>query len=283
MNKSIPFRSIVMSMMLSLCGSAVAAPVWETLPPTPSFSTSFNTAEINGVNLAYHIQGHGKPVFLLHGGPANSNYLALQANALEKAGYQAISIDTRGHGRSNANGKPLSYDAMANDTVALMKHLHIAKADFVGWSDGGITALDIGMRYPDKVNKIVAFGANTDGTGTFTDADKKPAFASFIDRAAKEYQQLSPTPQGFDKLNDALGQMYAQQPDWTPAQLRTIKAKTLIVDGDHDEAIRPEHTRYIAQQLPNAKLHWIANTSHFAFIQNPTVFNQMMLDFLASR
>lgn len=265
-----------------LGANAQAAETWEVLPPTPHLAGPFKTAEVNGVQLAYHIEGKGTPVFLLHGGPANADYLAGQAKVLS-AHYQVISVDTRGHGRSNANGLPLSYDAMADDVVGLMKQLGLGKADVVGWSDGGITALDLAMRYPDKVGRIIAFGANTDPTGAFPDADKKPAFGTFITRAADEYKQLSPTPDGFEKLNAALAQMYQQQPNWTPAQLATIKAPTLIVDGDHDEAIKPDHTRYIAKSIPGAKLQFIEGTSHFAFLQKPEVFNKVMLDFLAKR
>lgn len=265
---------------LSLGGSAFAADKpWEVLPPTPVNSATFQTADINGIQLAYSITGQGSPLVVLHGGPANSDYLANQVQLLAKH-YKVISVDTRGHGRSSQGDQPLGYDLFANDVAALMAKLGVAKADFLGWSDGGITALDLAMRYPENVGRVVAFGANVDTTGAFPDADKKPAFGEMLKRAPQEYARLSPTPKGFDNLNAQLTRMYSTQPDWTPAQLRTIKAPVLVLDGDHDEAVRPEHTRYMAKAIPNASLAFIPGTSHFAFLQAPQAFNTLVTDFL---
>ncbi|MGY2398160.1 alpha/beta fold hydrolase [Pseudomonas sp. SDO5271_S396] len=258
-----------------------AANQWEILPPTPKNSALFKTADVNGIKLAYSISGEGYPLVILHGGPANSDYLANQAALLSKH-FKVISVDTRGHGRSSQGEQPLGYDLFADDVAVLMTQLGVAKANFLGWSDGGITALDLAMRYPLKVDRVVAFGANVDTAGTFTGADKKPAFAQMLKRAPQEYATLSPTPKGFEQLNAQLTLMYSTQPDWTEAQLKTIKAPVLVVDGEHDEAIRPEHTRYIANTLPNASLAFIPGTSHFAFLQNPQAFNTLVTNFLQS-
>lgn len=267
-----------------LLGGAVQAAdrPWELLPPTPANTATFQTAEINGIQLAYSIAGEGTPLVVLHGGPANSDYLANQVQLLARH-YKVISVDTRGHGRSSQGEQPLGYDLFANDVAALMSKLGVAKADFLGWSDGGITALDLAMRYPDKVGRVVAFGANVDTTGAFPDSDKKPAFGEMLKRAPQEYARLSPTPKGFDNLNAQLARMYSTQPDWTPAQLATIKAPVLVLDGDHDEAVRPEHTRYMAKVIPNASLAFIPGTSHFAFLQAPQAFNTLVSDFLKGR
>ncbi len=263
---------------------AAAAPStprpWEVLPATaqPLPGGKHGYAAVNGIKLYYSEYGSGSPIFLLHGGPANQNYLSRQVAALMDK-HRVILVDTRGHGRSTRDARPLGYDLFANDVVALMDTLNIKRADFLGWSDGGITALDLAMRYPERVGRVMAFGANTSTNGTFSDADKKPAFAAFLQRAEGEYRALSATPNDFQALNEQLGAMYATQPDWTPAQLRTIKARVLIADGDHDEAIRPEHTRAVAQAIPGAKLVFFPNTSHFAFLQDTVRFNAVMLYF----
>ncbi|MDH0746053.1 alpha/beta hydrolase [Pseudomonas sp. GD03842] len=276
--KSLLGFSILVSATIQLPAYAAANP-WEKLPETPLDSAVYHRAEINGIQLAYADSGKGPTVILLHGGPANSSYLSSQVKAL-KSRFRVVSIDTRGHGRSGVDQAPLGYDLFADDAVALMNLLHIDKAHIIGWSDGGITGLDMAMRYPDRVGKVVAFGANVDTKGTYSDADKKPAFAQFLQRASGEYEQLSPTPKGFEHLNAELGRMYATQPDWTPAQLKTIQAPVLVVDGEHDEVIKPEHTRYIAASIPTASVVFIPNTSHFAFIQAPEDFNKIVLDFL---
>ncbi|MFV3370980.1 alpha/beta fold hydrolase [Pseudomonas sp. NY15435] len=262
----------------TIYANAASAP-WENLPELNRDTATYQSADINGVKISFSDVGKGAPVIMLHGGPANSSYLQNQVRALEVK-HRVISIDTRGHGRSTLDEKPLSYDLFADDVVSLMSKLGIDKADFVGWSDGGITSLDVAMRYPEKVKKVVAFGANVDTNGVFSDADKKPAFSKFLTRAANEYQRLSPTPDGFEKLNDKLAKMYATQPDWTPKQLSTIEAPVLVIDGDHDEVIRPEHTKLIASSIKKSTLYFIPNTSHFAFIQAPYAFNKVMLDFL---
>lgn len=255
---------------------------WQTLPATPTptrWAHEGHVAAKGGAKLYYAEVGKGSPVILLHGGPANSDYLARQVEAL-KSKHRVIVIDTRGHGRSTLGELPLGYDLFADDVVAVMQHTGVGRADFVGWSDGGITALDLAMRYPSRVGKVLAFGANISTEGTLPERDKKPALGAFLTRAEKEYKALSSTPNDFAKLNDALATMYSTQPDWTDAQLRTIKARVLIMDGDHDEAIARDHTRHIARTIPNASLRFLHDTSHFAFLQDTATFNRVMTHFI---
>lgn len=122
-----------------------------------------------------------------------------------------------------------------------MDHLRIKRADFLGWSDGGITGLDLAMRYPERVRRVVAFGANPNTRGTHADAGEKPAFKAFLERAQHEYGALSPTPGDFAGLDAQLAAMYSTQPDWTDAQLRTIRARVLIIDGRRDPECRAAH------------------------------------------
>lgn len=255
---------------------------WNALPPTPAVVPGGKVTKVsaNGASLHVAEYGTGDPVFLLHGGPAHANYFGHQVEALQKT-RRVIVVDTRGHGRSTMDARPLGYDQFADDIVAVMAHLGITKADFVGWSDGGITALDLAMRHPERVRRVVAFGANVTTSGTLADADKKPAFGAFLTRAKTEYAALSPTPKGFAHLDEKLAAMYAKQPNWTDKQLATITAPVLVMDGDHDEVIDPEHTKHIARAIPNARLRFLKDTSHFSFLQDPASFNQAVLGFLA--
>jgi pimeloyl-ACP methyl ester carboxylesterase len=74
--------------------------------------------------------------------------------------------------------------------------------------------------------------------------------------------------------------MWADQPNWTDAELQAIDNPTLVVDGDHDEAIKREHTESIAAAIPHAGLMILPNVSHFAFLQDPGMFNFAILHFL---
>lgn len=263
---------------------AVAAERWEKLPPTPApiASERSGQADVNGISIHYAMYGKGSPVIFLHGGLANADYWGLQVRPVA-AHHTVILMDSRGHGRSTRDARPYGYDLMADDVVALMDHLKIAKADIVGWSDGAILGLDLAMRHKDRVGKIFAFAANTVTSGLKEDVEKNPTFARYIVRAGKEYETWSPTPKEYQAFVDQISKMWFSQPSWTDADLKTINTPVLVIDGDHDEGIKREHTNYIAATIPNAKLVILPNASHFAFLQDPMGFNAALLTFLDSK
>ena len=260
---------------------AAAADLWETLPPTPAPIPTGRQGEapVDGVKIHYAIYGQGSPVVFLHGGLANTSYWGNQVPAVA-AHHTVILVDSRGHGRSTRDARPYGYDLMADDVVALLDHLGIPKADVVGWSDGAILGLDLALRHKDHVGKVFAFAANTLPSGVKDGVEKNPTFAAYIERAGHEYAELSATPKEYDAFVEQIGKMWAEQPNWTGAQLEMIDAPVLVVDGDHDEAIKREHTEYIAATVPHAGLLILPNVSHFAFLQDPKLFNYAILHFL---
>lgn len=263
---------------------ATAAERWQTLPPTPPPVATFQSKQLvgNGISIHYAIYGHGSPVILLHGGLANSDYWGHQVKALAPH-HRVIVMDSRGHGRTTRDARAYGYDLMADDVIALMDSLKIRKADIVGWSDGGIIGLDLAIRHPDRVGKIFAFAANTQTSGVIDGVEKNPTFAAYIDRAGGEYRKYSATPKDYDAFVEQISKMWADQPNWTDAQLKSIKSPVLVVDGDHDEAIKREHTEMIAATIPGAGLLILPNASHFAFLQDPAQFNFAILHFLGDR
>jgi pimeloyl-ACP methyl ester carboxylesterase len=273
-------RGILLAVLLSL-GTAWADEAWKVLPPTPAIVDGERTghAMVNGISLYYGTIGRGPPVILLHGGLANSDYWGNQIRALATR-HTVIVMDSRGHGRSSRDARPYGYDLMADDVAGLLDRLHIAKVDVVGWSDGAIIGLDLAIRYPDRVGKVFSFAANTLTSGVREDVEKNPTFAKFIARAGKEYARLAPMPNDYDSFVAQISKMWASEPNWTDDQLRSIRARVLVVDGDHDEAIKRAHTEYIAATIPEAGLLILPNASHFAFLQDPTLFNAALLDFL---
>ena len=110
--------------------------------------------------------------------------------------------------------------------------------------------------------------------------EKNPTFAAYIDRAGHEYAEHSATPKQYDAFVEQISKMWADQPNWTDAQLKAIDTPILVVDGDHDEAIKRAHTEYIAATIPHAGLLILPNASHFAFLQDPGSFNYAILHFL---
>lgn len=254
---------------------------WKSLPATPAQPAELQSgyADINGIQLYYATAGEGPAVVLLHGGLANADYWGEQVAALAKH-HKVIVVDSRGHGRSSRDSQPYSYRLMSDDVVALLDTLHIKQADIVGWSDGGIIGIDLAIRYPERVSKVFSFAPNTKTSGVKPDVDKNPVFAEYIERAGKEYQRLSKTPEQYEAFVEQIGQMWASQPNWSDSDLQKINVPVLIVDGDHDEAIAREHLEYIANTIPHAGLLILPNTSHFAFIQAPKEFNAALLSFI---
>ena len=261
--------------------TAAATEVWQTLPPTPTRPKAEveGKAPVNGIEIYYAEYGAGQPVILLHGGLANSDYWGNLIPALAPH-YRVIVMDSRGHGRSTRDAQPYGYDLMASDVVGLMDYLEIPKADVVGWSDGAIIGLDIAMKYPDRLDRLFAFAANVTLAGLKDGFDKNPTFAAFIERAGEEYKKNSPTPDDYDAFLTQIGGMWASQPNWSAADLAKIKAPVMIADGEHDEAIRRDHTELIAKEVAGAQLLILPGVSHFAMLQNPAEFNAAVLAFL---
>jgi pimeloyl-ACP methyl ester carboxylesterase len=270
--------------VLLVCGGSVAAGAqpydWERLPATPELPKPERSgiAAVNGVRIWYAVFGHGEPVILVHGGLANSDYWGLQVPVLARR-YEVIVLDSRGHGRSTRTAAPIGYDAMAADVLALMDTLHIDKAALVGWSDGAIIGLDIAIHHPERLTRLFAFAANSDPSGV-KDVDKSPVFTAYIDRAAREYARLSPTPGGFKGFLADISGMWAREPHFSDEQLRGIRVPTWIVDADHDEAIKREDTDHMAAVIPGAGELILPGVSHFAFLQDAGMFNAVVVRFL---
>ena len=274
---------IVVSMFAAL---AVALPAgaeepWLRLPATPVLPkpTASGIAPVNGIRLWYAEFGRGEAVILVHGGLANSDYWGLQVRALAPH-YHVIVLDSRGHGRSSRTEAPIGYDLMSSDVLGLMDYLHIRKAALVGWSDGAIIGLDIAIHHPQRLTRLFAFAANSDPSGV-KDVSKTPAFTAFEQRAAKEYARLSPTPSQFNAFVADIEKMWVTAPHFTDQQLGRITVPTWIVDGDHDEAIKRENTDHMAALIPGAGELILPEVSHFAFMQDPVMFNESLLHFLS--
>src|SRR5580765_7246730 len=142
---------------------AAPRPRWEELPMPPAMpeAISRGTVAVDGASIYYAIYGYGAgaPVILLHGGLGNADHWAFQVPALADK-LQVIVIDSRGQGRSTRTRAAVSYDVMANDVLAVMDHLSIERAAFVGWSDGGEIALKLAITHPERIAKLFVVGAN---------------------------------------------------------------------------------------------------------------------------
>lgn len=238
-------------------------------------------APVNDIEMYYAIYGEGEPLILLHGGLGNANYFANQIPAFAEH-YKVIAVDSRGHGRSTVTETPIGYALMASDVLALMDYLEIESAHLVGWSDGGIIGLHIAINNPERLKKLVAYGANYIPEGVRADTIGEDAtFNAYIEQAAADYVTLSPNPDGFDAFLANIGNMWATEPNFTQEEMSGITTPVLILDGWDEEAIFPAHDYEMAELIPNAELTLIPNTGHFAMFQMPETFNSIVLNYLS--
>jgi pimeloyl-ACP methyl ester carboxylesterase len=238
-------------------------------------------APVNDIEMYYAVYGEGEPLLLLHGGLGNADYFANQIPAFVEAGYQVIAVDSRGHGRSTVTETPIGYALMASDVIALLDYLEIEAAHLVGWSDGGIIGLDMAINNPDRLLKLVAYGANYIPAGVRTDIGESAVFNAYVERALTDYATLSPAPENVDAFLTNIGNMWATEPQFTEEQLGSITTPTLILDGWEEEAIYPEHAFEMAGLIPGAELLLMPDVGHFAMFATPEAFNSIVLEYLS--
>lgn len=235
--------------------------------------------EHEGARIWYSTYGVGAPLILLHGGLGHSGNWGYQVPALVESEYRVVAIDSRGHGRSTRDGRPFSYELMANDVVAVMDALRMEHAALVGWSDGACTALVLAAKAPARVAGGFFFACNMNPSGT-KPFEETPALKRCFSRHEKDYTELSATPEKFRELVDHVGLMQRTQPDYSREELAAIKVPVAIVQSEHEEFIKREHAEYLARTIPGAQLIVLEGVSHFAPLQRPELFNGVVLGFL---
>ena len=241
-----------------------------------------NYADVNGVRLYYEDHGSGMPVLVLHGGSGFVEMMGGQISALAK-GHRVIAVDSRGHGRSTDGPPPLRYETMADDMTALLDQLGIDHYSVVGWSDGGNVALALAMAQPERVDRVVAIGANARADGVIDgvldgiddDADdfaEAPGMRSLDSLVIPKNRHLA-------ALRKEIHQMWKTEPQWSDADLGRIQARTLLLVGEND-LIKPEHTQAIAAAIPHSRVETIRGTTHGLPVEKPDLVSARILAFL---
>ncbi|MBY2913886.1 alpha/beta fold hydrolase [Rhizobium leguminosarum] len=271
------------SMLLAVTG-AQSAERWAELPAFPSMTVAKTSgmAEVNDIKMYYAEYGKGDPILFIHGGLGNAEVWGHQVADFAKD-HLVIVADSRGHGRSTRSQQPFGYDLMTSDYVALLDYLKIDKVTLVGWSDGGIIGIDMAMKHPEKLTRVIAQAANVTTDGVKADVMNNKTFNDYINVAGDYYRKLSPTPNEYDAFVTQISEMWATQPAWTAADLGKIAVPITLAIGDHDEAVKLDHTEMMAKDIPGAKLVILKNASHFAMLQDPTGYDAMIRDAMAGR
>lgn len=235
--------------------------------------------EHHGAKIKYVVYGSGEPVLLLHGGLSNKLSWFSQLPWLVEKGRQVILIDTRGHGESTSGHAELNYQTFADDTRQVLDQLKIQRTDIIGWSDGGIIALILGLEAPHRVNKIVAISANFHPSGVMTTgkASQPPntnlAFLSWL------RGWWSGAGDGYETLASQIKHLWRVAPQLKPADLQAIAAPTLVIAGENDIIDLP-HSGELAQRLKRGQLEIVPGAGHAAPVTHAEQVNRLIASFL---
>lgn len=238
--------------------------------------------EINGMKMYYEVSGEGDPLIVLHGAYMNIPSMGKIIPMLAE-NHTVYALEFQGHGRTNDINRPITYPNLANDVAAFMDAVGLNKADVLGYSVGAEVGLQLAIRHPEKVNKLVAASAAYDLEGW------QPEFKAAIPQItvemmvnmpfAEDYRKLAPNPDGFPELARKLIALEKEPMAWEE-DIKKLKTPVLVIAGDADVATL-EHTVALfrllgggvmgdmGKPLPASRLAIMPATSHTAVISQP--------------
>src|SRR5262245_49550636 len=289
-NHDMPVRDAAIKAVALLLTALFSAGVWAQQPVT-------GYAPVNGLKMYYEIHGKGAPVVLLQGSfmTSPSDWTEMIA-ALVKT-RQVIAVEMQGHGRTADINRDFSYDNLSDDIAALLDYLKIGKADIIGYSMGGSVALNMAIRHPDKVRKVVSISSVLRANGWVQEA--LDAFAHFTPDAFKgspmeaEYKKLSPTPNEFGNFVKHVIAMDLTAYDFGAEKLKATAAPIFFIHGDAD-GVRPEHIvemyklkggEVMGDMRPRSasRLAVLPDTTHVTLMQKIDIIAPMIVNFLNAK
>jgi pimeloyl-ACP methyl ester carboxylesterase len=233
-------------------------------------------APVNGLEMYYEIHGAGRPLVVLHGAYMTIDSMGSILPSLAET-RQVIGVELQAHGHTADIDRPLTYEQMADDTAALLGHLGIEQADVFGYSMGGGAALQLAIRHPNVVRKLVVVSASYRSDSMppellemFPSITPEAFAGSPIEEA---YLRTAPNPEDFPNLVAKLKQLDMTPFAWPPEDIRAISAPTLLIVGDSD-IVRLEHAVEMFRLLgggvmgdlaglPKSQLAVLPGTTHF--------------------
>ncbi len=261
-----------------------ATPAREAVPPVQT-----GYAPVNGLRLYYEIHGvpsPGRPpLVLLHGGGdtiGTSFGHILPALARNR---QVIAFEQQGYGHTaDIADRPFSFEQSADDTAALLAYLRVDQADVLGFSNGGTIALQVAIRHPRAVRRLVlisAFFRRDGGDPRFWDSFRNAQLPDMPRELQDAYLQAAPHPENLPMFFEKAVRRMRDFRDIPDDSIRAIAAPALVMAGDAD-VVRPEHAAALFRLLPHARLAILPATDHMAVMARTDSLVPMIEDFLDS-
>ncbi len=234
---------------------------------------------LDGVRTWYEEHGDGDPLVLLHPGGAGVDARAFGPNLGPLAAqFRVYTPERRAHGRTPDVAGRITFDAMAQDTIAFMETVVGRRAHVVGSSDGAIVGLLVALRRPDLIDRLVLVAGVFHFNGwhpQVIDPDNVPP--EFL---ARLYEEISPDGAGhYQVVVDKLARMHSEEPNLEADDLGEVGSRTLVMVGDDDE-VRLEHALAMYRGIPDAELMVVPGTSHGLLVEKPDLCNHVILEFL---
>lgn len=213
-------------------------------------------SEVNGLKMYYEIYGQGKPLVLIHGGGSTIQTNFEKVIPLLAKNRKVIAMELQAHGRTSDRNADLTFEQDADDVATLLNNLKIDHADFFGFSNGGTTTLQIAIRHPEIVDKIILGSALATRNGVpdwFWNFMQSAALENMPEPLKAGYKKVAADPNGLQTMHDRDARRMANFKDIPHEQIKSIKAPTLIIIGDKD-IITPEHAIDLHRQIANSEL-----------------------------
>src|SRR5690606_3585812 len=204
----------------------------------------------------YEIHGQGKPIVLVHGGGSTIETNFEKVIPLLAKNRQVIALELQAHGRTNDRNADLSFEQDADDVATLLKNLKIDKADFFGFSNGGTTTLQIAIRHPEIIDKVILGSALAKRNGVpewFWDFMKQAKLENMPEQLKTACKQVAHDTSGLQVMHDRDAKRMVNFEDIPDEQIKSIKVPTLIIIADKD-VITPEHAIELHRQIANSEL-----------------------------
>jgi pimeloyl-ACP methyl ester carboxylesterase len=215
-----------------------------------------NYANVNGLKMYYEIHGTGSPLVLIHGGGSTLYTTFGKILPILAKTHKVIGVELQAHGHTADRNTPSSFEQDADDVAELLMQLDVGAADIFGFSNGGNTAMQLAIRHPRRVNKLVissSFYKRTGMINGFWDFMKNGTFEDMPQVYKDEYLKINPSQEGLQAMYNRDAARMLAFSDWKDDDLKSIKAPSLIVIGDHD-VVKPEHAIEMSHLMPVGRL-----------------------------